>query len=115
MRKDEKKGKAYRIEAMERMEVELGTTWKNEEKIKVKNMLSKKIKARLSKINDRVIDFVEKENFEELAVISKSRWKKNENLKNWQLEVRPDMWMKIGELAVKGKSRPWFKKKKLKR
>ena len=41
--------------------------------MKVKNMLSKRIKARLSKINDRVIDFVEKEKFEELAVIGKSR------------------------------------------
>ena len=57
-----KGGKAYKIKAMERMEVELGRTWKNEEKMKVKNMLLKRIKARPSKINDRVIDFIEKEN-----------------------------------------------------
>ena len=52
---------------------------KNEEKMKVKNMLLKRIKARLSKINDRVIDFIEKEKFEELAIRGKSKWK-NENV-----------------------------------
>ena len=47
---------------------------------------------------------------EEMAIESKSRWvkkmrwKNDENLKSWQLEVSPDMW--IGELAVKDKSRP---------
>ena len=73
--KERWKKKAYRIEVMERREVELGTTYKNKEKMKVKNMLSKRIKARLSKINDGVIDFVEKEKFKELAVIGKSRLK----------------------------------------
>ena len=41
--------------------------------MKVKNMLLKRIKARPSKINDRVIDFVEKK-FEKLAVRGKTRY-----------------------------------------
>ena len=58
--------------------------------MKVKNMLSKRIKARLSKINDRVIYFVEKENLKNWQS-QVSPDEKNKNLKNWQSEVRPDM------------------------
>ena len=35
---------------------------------------------------------------------NKKKW--NKNLESWQSEVSPDMWMKIGELAYKGKSIP---------
>ena len=38
---------------------------------------------------------------EDLAITGKSRY---ENLESWQSKVSPDMWMKIGELAGKGKS-----------
>ena len=42
---------------------------------------------------------------EKLAIKGKSRWK-NKNFESWQSEVSPDMWMKIGELVGKDKSRP---------
>ena len=61
-------------------------------KKKVKNMLLKKIKARLSKIKKK-------------KVISFVKW--NENLKNWQLRVSPGEW-KNEKLAIRGKSR-WKK------
>ena len=92
----------------------IGDNMKKKEKMKVKNMLLKRVKANLSRIKDQGNQFCLMKIFlkDWQLRVSPDRWK-NKNLKNWQSEVSPDMWMKNGELAVKGKSRARQKDKNL--